>query len=267
MRLTETSRSDRQPAGITPHQHPFLIQVRCAREQRSDSRASCCDSLEILEVELSTRVIIWGTGGHAVSVSETVRAAGGHIVGYVSEDPLPTTFQDLPVFQELPQSEAGEKVRVVVAIGDNWTREQIVTRLRTSHPEIEFPAFEHPSASVASTAKIAAGAIIMQGAIVGAAAEVGEHCLINTRASLDHESQLQAFSSLAPGAITGGRVRIGRRSAICIGAIIKHGVEVGEDVVVGAGSYVHESLPARSVAYGTPAKVRRARAAGDPYLR
>jgi acetyltransferase-like isoleucine patch superfamily enzyme len=106
----------------------------------------------------------------------------------------------------------------------------------------------------------------MQGAVIGAYAEIGHFCVVNSSASLDHESHMQDFSSMAPGAITGGGVRIGRRSAISIGAIIKHGVEIGDDVVIGAGSYVHESVPDGSVAFGTPATIRRSRSAGDPYL-
>jgi acetyltransferase-like isoleucine patch superfamily enzyme len=73
-------------------------------------------------------------------------------------------------------------------------------------------------------------------------------------------------SSLAPGATLGGKVRIGLRSAISIGAVIKDGITIGEDCVVGASSYVNANLPGNCVAYGTPAKIVRSRSRADRYL-
>ena len=83
---------------------------------------------------------------------------------------------------------------------------------------------------------------------------------------MDHESSMGSFSSLAPGVVAGGRVMIGERSAIGIGAAIRHGVRIGQDTVVGSASYVHEDLPNNVVAYGTPARVVRPRNGDDLYL-
>jgi acetyltransferase-like isoleucine patch superfamily enzyme len=74
------------------------------------------------------------------------------------------------------------------------------------------------------------------------------------------------FSSLAPAAVTGGTVQIGLRSAISIGATIKHGLKIGDDSVVGANSYLNIDLPSNQIAYGTPAKSVRTRKIGDSYL-
>ena len=43
------------------------------------------------------------------------------------------------------------------------------------------------------------------------------------------------------------------------GVIVQDGVTVGEDTIVGAGAVVNESLPAKVVAVGLPARVLRAR--------
>ena len=57
--------------------------------------------------------------------------------------------------------------------------------------------------------------------------------------------------SLAP-------VRIGARVWCGTGVTICAGVEIGDDVVVGAGSVVTRSLPSGCIAYGTPARPARA---------
>ena len=91
-------------------------------------------------------------------------------------------------------------------------------------------------------------------------------CIINTNASLDHDSTLDDFSSLGPGVTTGGNVTIGERSAVSIGAVIKHGVKISQDVVIGAASYVNKDIDTQTISYGVPAKIIRKRKKGDPYL-
>lgn len=215
---------------------------------------------------MTDQLIVWGTGGHAVSVSETIFAAGRRIDYFVSEDSNLAEFLGCRVLQNLSDLKPGAECNLVVAIGDNSARELVAASAAHRYPHIKFPVFIHPSASVASSARVASGTLVMQGAVIGAYAEVGEFCVVNSRANLDHECLMQDFASLAPGVTTGGRVSIGRRSAISLGAAIKHGVEIGEDVVIGAGSYVNRSIPDRSVAFGSPATIRRSRSPGDPYL-
>jgi acetyltransferase-like isoleucine patch superfamily enzyme len=106
----------------------------------------------------------------------------------------------------------------------------------------------------------------MPNAVVGPNTRVGRFCIVNTSASIDHDAAMADFSSLAPGAVTGGGVSIGRRSAVSMGAVIKHRVRIGDDCVVGAQSYVDKDLPDNVVAYGTPARSVRTRKAGDAYL-
>jgi acetyltransferase-like isoleucine patch superfamily enzyme len=106
----------------------------------------------------------------------------------------------------------------------------------------------------------------MPQAVVGPNSKVGKFCLLNTHASIDHDCIMHDFSSLAPAAVTGGVVSIGRRSAVSIGAIIKHGVKIGDDSIVGAGSYLNKDLPSHQIAYGTPAIKVGERNIGEPYL-
>lgn len=53
--------------------------------------------------------------------------------------------------------------------------------------------------------------------------------------------------------------RLGRRCLVGMGAVILDGAEVGEEAMVGAGALVPEGMviPARHLAIGVPARVRR----------
>lgn len=214
----------------------------------------------------ATDAIVVGTGGHAVSVAETVRSAGFHTAAFVSEGDAGGTLLGRPILPTVPKRHVEAGGIIVVAIGDNAVRQRVWTRLREEIPEAAFPAVCHASAIIASEVSLAAGTVVLQGAVIGNGARVGVGALLNTGAILDHETVMDEFASLAPRTVTGGRVRIGERSAVSIGAVLRHGITVGRDTVVGAAAYVHHDLPDEVVAYGVPARIVRSRRQGDPYL-
>jgi acetyltransferase-like isoleucine patch superfamily enzyme len=106
----------------------------------------------------------------------------------------------------------------------------------------------------------------MAGVVVNPCCAVGRLCILNTGASLDHDSVMHDHSSLAPHATTGGNCEIGAYSAVSIGAVLIHGVKVGEHSVVGAGAVVTRAVRPYRVVYGVPAREVRERRAGDRYL-
>jgi len=155
---------------------------------------------------------------------------------------------------------------VIVAIGDNNVRSCVASKIRDICPNLPFISAIHPSAIIGKGSVIGAGTVVMAGAVVNPCCRVGRFCIVNTKASLDHDSVMEDFSSLAPGVITGGNCRIGSYAAVSIGAVLRHGITIGEHSVVGSAATVLRDVDAFSVAYGTPAKKVRDRQRGDKYL-
>ena len=124
----------------------------------------------------------------------------------------------------------------------------------------------HPTATLASGVPVNEGTVIVPGAIINSSATVGRFCILNTKSSLDHDSVLKDFASLAPNATIGGSCTIGECSAICIGATLTHDIKIGEHSVIGAGSVVLKNIAPTVVAYGTPAEIIRRRKTKDSYL-
>lgn len=213
----------------------------------------------------STDLVVFGAGGHAVSVAEVARSAGWRVLAFVDAQREGTTLLGLPVIGRADAMLAAGAA-AVVAIGDNAVRQRVAGDLAARAPGTRFPTLVHGSASVSSYAALGPGTVVAQNASVGAAARIGAFCIVNTAASVDHETVMEDFASIAPGAVTGGRAMIGLRSAVSIGAVVKHGVVIGPDSVLGANSYLHADLPEGRVAYGSPARVVRERRVGDPYL-
>lgn len=207
--------------------------------------------------------MILGAGGHATSVANVALSAGYTLHGFVDPARAGATLLGRPVVAAL-EGLAGYDL--AIAAGDNAVRERIWRELTAQYDGLRFPALVHASAVVSVGTTLGEGTVLMPGAVAGPNAALGRFCLLNTRAAIDHDCRLADFASLAPGAITGGNVTIGTRSAVGIGAVVKHGLGIGDDAVLGANSYLHRDLPALVVAYGSPARVVRARAKGERYL-
>jgi maltose O-acetyltransferase len=58
-----------------------------------------------------------------------------------------------------------------------------------------------------------------------------------------------------------GRVVIGKRAYVGVGAILLPGTTIGDDSVIGAGAVVHGEIPPGSLALGNPAKAAPIKAA------
>ena len=155
---------------------------------------------------------------------------------------------------------------VIVAIGDNYQRDVMMAKVSQICPGINFPVLIDPSAIIAHGVSIGAGSIIMPLAHVGPGSIIGMGCLLNTRSSLDHDGQMGAYASLAPGATAGGDVSIGARSAIGLSSAIRHRITIGSDTVIGMGSLVISDWPDGVVVYGAPARLIRTRLVDEPYL-
>jgi len=218
------------------------------------------------------RIIVFGGSGQAHAAIDVLEEAGDCEIAGILDDRLETGSQVMgyPVLgriDDLPRVMAEETVDGGhIAIGDNWTRGRIAAKVERAVPGFDFVNAIHPSAIVSRHARLGRGLLVMAGAIICSKCQVNDFCGVWTGASLDHDGTMDACSSLAPGVVTGGNVRVGAYSAVCLSAGIVHGVSIGTHTVVGAGSMVLDDLPDYVVAYGNPARVIRKRCEGDSYL-
>lgn len=116
-------------------------------------------------------------------------------------------------------------------------------------------ALVDPTAILGSTTVIGHGAYVNAGTVLGAHARVGCHANVNRSASVGHDCELGFASSLGPGVVLTGHVRIGASAFVGAGAVVLPGVTVGDGAVVGAGAVVTRDVDAGAVHVGSPARL------------
>lgn len=220
---------------------------------------------------MKSKVVVIGAGGHAKVVLDILEKQNCYeIAGLLdAHKPAGTEVYGYRVLGE-ETALAGDALRdiayAIVAIGDNWVRSLVAKKLTLLRPDLRFATAIHPAAVLAKGTVIGAGTAVMAGVVVNSDTVVGQHCLLNTGASLDHDNAFGDFASIAPGAVTGGGVQVGEYTAISLGAKISHNRSLGSHSVIGAGALVLQDVGSRSLCWGTPAKVIRQREIGEKYL-
>lgn len=211
-----------------------------------------------------------GAGGHAVSVSDIAIALGYEQIIYAIESGFAPTSrihdQAPSLITDIDSLSKESTCDYCVAIGDNWQRERLAVKGSSMMPYAKLVCLVHPSAYVSPSAQIMPGTVVMPKVAIGARCTVGKNVIVNTGAVIDHECFVEDFSSIGPHAVMGGRSRLGFRSSICIGATVSHGINIGNDTILGGGAFLRAHLPHSCIAYGVPAQRVRSRQPYDPYL-
>ena len=215
---------------------------------------------------MSVPLIIFGAGGHATACANVAFAMGLPISGFVDPSRSDESHCGLPVAASPEAFGPLDAHQFFVAVGDNSARQRLRAQWQEKAGGLAWAILAHPSAVIGWGSELGPGSVAMPLAMIGPNCRIGAFCIVNSGASIDHDGRMEDYSSLAPGAVTGGNVSIGARSAICIGAIVKHGCKIGADSVLGGNAYLDQELPDAVVAYGNPARIVRPRQPGEPYL-
>lgn len=219
-----------------------------------------CNSRYLINSKMKN-ILIYGASGHAKMIVDIIlKNKDYNFIGFLdSFKPINEEIYGHKVvgnLDMLPSIIKKFNVKgVVIGIGDNDTRLQAYKKIIQIDPTIEFPSMVHPNAIIANDVILPKGVVIMAGAIINADAKVGKFCLLNTKASLGHDSVMSDFSSLASGATISGNVHIGFCSTISLSASVSQNLTIGNFTIIGGASLVLKSVGDYKLAYGVPAKI------------
>jgi sugar O-acyltransferase (sialic acid O-acetyltransferase NeuD family) len=207
------------------------------------------------------KVILWGGTGQAKVVRPIIEYYGSKVVAVFDDTPgLAAPFPDVELycgdaaFRGWIEHQRREEMGFCVAIGNPHGRVRLRLNDFLVNEGLSPISLAHPTAWIADQATIGAGAQILAGAIIGTEARLGRQCIINTKASVDHEDVLEDGVEIAPAATLCGLVHLGVNAWVCAGATVLPRVRIGADARVGAGAVVTRDVPDGVVVVGVPAR-------------
>lgn len=201
---------------------------------------------------MKNQVIVIGAGGHGKVIADIVRSSGDTVLGFL-DDSLnpPESVCGIPVLGKTENYANYPDAQFVIAIGNGSVRRQIALRL----DGVKWYTAIHPSATVSSMGtSVGEGTVIMAGAVVNPCAVIGRHCIINTKASVDHDNRIGDYTHISVGATLAGTVTVGNTVWVGAGAVISNNLSVCDGCMIGTGAVVIRSIEETGTYVGVPAR-------------
>lgn len=196
---------------------------------------------------MANEIRILGAGGHAKVVIEIAELLRYKIVEVFDQDRNVKTILEYPVnhnFQKL-----SEHQNIFLGLGSNKSRKENLGKF------LENPInLIHPSAVISNRVVMGFDNVMMAGSIVNSSTKIGNHCIVNTGASVDHDCVIEDYVHISPRVAVAGNVKVMEGAHLGIGSCVKQNITIGRWSIVGAGAVVVDDVPDYTVVVGNPAK-------------
>ncbi|QKS72608.1 acetyltransferase [Paenalkalicoccus suaedae] len=141
---------------------------------------------------------------------------------------------------------------IFVGIGNNDTRKEVQENLEDEGATI--PVLVHPNAVIGEQVGVATGSAIMAGVVINCCTKIGKGCIINTGATIDHDSVIENFVHVSPGSHLAGTVRVGQGTWLGIGSVVSNNLKISGSCKIGAGTVVVRDITEVGTYIGVPAR-------------
>ena len=204
---------------------------------------------------MKKKLVVFGGGPHCKVVLDLLLHSDEYeVVGVVDKDG--NAPFGVPVIEMEDDMEAVKAMGVgcvFVAVGSNRVRKKL--GIAAIAAGLDFVTIIAPDAVVSEFSEIGKGVLINHGAVVNAGAVIGDGTILNTCSSVDHDCRVGGYCHIAPGVHISGSTSIGEATFLGTGSSVIDGINIGREVMVGAGAAVVKDLPDCCTAVGVPAKV------------
>lgn len=192
-----------------------------------------------------------GAGGTGRETLDVALACGLAVAAFVDEHKAGTEVRGIPV---LAAAAAPAGASYVLGVANPVVRRRMALDLdgRGLHPV----TLVHPRAVIGPESTMGPGCIVMANAHVSSSVRMGAHVQVQYNATVGHESVLEDFVTVYPGANVAGTVHIEEDATVGSNACLLQGLRIGRGTFVGAGAVVTRDLGPGLVVMGVPARPR-----------
>lgn len=213
-------------------------------------------------------IVIFGSGGLAREILQLIEDINEYNMGAKSLNFLGFLDGDISNHENIVNGykvlggvewlEENSNTLVVIAVGSPASKRKVFLQIK-ENTRAEFATLIHPKALVGRFNEIGAGTVICAGTILTSNIKVGEHVILNLNCTVGHDTIIENYVTVAPGANISGNCLIKEGVDFGTAASIIQGRTIDRWSIIGAGSVVVKDVLANSTSVGNPSKVIKER--------
>ena len=145
------------------------------------------------------------------------------------------------------------KGNIVCAVGNSIIRRNLMNRIEMTY-NIETPNIIDPSVKLSKHVKLGKGNIVCADSILTVDIDIKDYCILNLDCTVGHDCIFDSFVTVYPSVNISGNVNIGKCVELGTGSHIIQGIDICDNVVVGAGATVIRNIDEKGTYVGSPVK-------------
>ncbi len=146
------------------------------------------------------KLLIIGASGHGRVVADiAMKMNKWREIYFLDDDEAIDDCMGLKVIgKTLDAYKYRDEADFFVAIGNNFIREKVQEKLKKRG--LAIATLIHPNAVIGTGVVIENGVVVMAGAVINSSSRIGKGCIINTNCTIDHDSIIEDYVHISPGA-------------------------------------------------------------------
>jgi sugar O-acyltransferase (sialic acid O-acetyltransferase NeuD family) len=203
---------------------------------------------------MKDKLLIIGASGHGKVIADiAIKVNKWKSIAFLDDDESIKTSMGLEVIGKTADAFTyKDEADFFVAIGSNAVREKVQEKL--IEEGLNVVSLIHPSAIIGTDVEVGMGIVVMAGVVINSSSRIGKGCIINTSASLDHDTVIEDYVHISPGVNMAGTVKVGKGSWLGIGSIVSNNVNICSGCKVGAGTVVVKDITEPGTYVGVPVR-------------
>ena len=194
-------------------------------------------------------IIIVGSGGHGAELDDYIKYRNNinpvnelKVIGFLDDNPANYANYKLsaPLIGGVRDHIVRKDVEYLMGIANLTYRKLFVDRY--TRDGARFISLIHPTAYISESATIGEGVVIGPMVNLGPNVKIGVHTLINSRASMGHDTQLGQFNFISPNVCFSGFTSVGDENLFGINSATIPGITVGNRNKITAGMVLDKNV-------------------------
>ena len=221
------------------------------------------------------KIVIFGSGAHAkVIFSEIIENKKISFLGFVDASKRKGKViakyknKNFCILGSIDQVLKKKNIfKGIIGVGLNFLRHKIYNEILKKDKKFKFYTMISKDAILKPNVKIGPGSVILSKVIINTNTIIGDHNIIYTSSTIEHDNLFKDFCSTGPRVTTGGKVFVDSLSHLGIGSVIKNDIKIRKNCLIGAKSLIINNCKQNTVYFGAPAKKIRIKKYNENYLR